>query len=366
MQNKLTRLFLLSVVLICGSVTGSYGYTIGGVIKNINACYYPRVYLAVINNIDDIYTVSSENIIASADMDASGNFVITGNDLPKDKRYYRLYVTDNAATKSSIYVGAKRNYFLLLLDNNTTVNLSCDDICMLHFTYTVAQSPENAAIAALQDLINSYNKIYAGKDSLGKRKMEFISSKEKEDYSHFADTCRYPLVALLAIKETGLENNYHEEGTFFTAFGNRLQKEIPNSIYTKQYSDELQLLDLKNEVKKGKSPIGYILYTLLFLSLALNIFFFLKSRGVKPSVSEPVADNNATGEENRIRALIGSLSIKEREILLLVNSGLSNKEIAGTLNVEVSTIKTHVSNIYQKTGIKSRKEVPAIARHIQP
>ena len=48
----------------------------------------------------------------------------------------------------------------------------------------------------------------------------------------------------------------------------------------------------------------------------------------------------------------------------MVNEGLSNKEIAEKQYVEVSTIKTHISSIYLKTGIKNRKEVAGVARYL--
>ena len=48
----------------------------------------------------------------------------------------------------------------------------------------------------------------------------------------------------------------------------------------------------------------------------------------------------------------------------MIHEGFSNKEIADKQNVEVSTVKTHVSRIYQKTDIKNRKEVAAIARYL--
>ena len=55
--------------------------------------------------------------------------------------------------------------------------------------------------------------------------------------------------------------------------------------------------------------------------------------------------------------LLLNLTNKEIAILKLITEGKSNKEIAAINFVEVSTIKTHINNIYTKLGISNRKEV---------
>lgn len=54
------------------------------------------------------------------------------------------------------------------------------------------------------------------------------------------------------------------------------------------------------------------------------------------------------------------LSPRERHILDLVGQRLSNKEIARTLGLEVSTIKNHVHNIIAKLGVKNRTQAAAV------
>ena len=51
-----------------------------------------------------------------------------------------------------------------------------------------------------------------------------------------------------------------------------------------------------------------------------------------------------------------ALSKKEQEILVYLDQGLSNKELADTLFVSVSTIKWHLTHIYSKLAVKSRME----------
>ena len=50
------------------------------------------------------------------------------------------------------------------------------------------------------------------------------------------------------------------------------------------------------------------------------------------------------------------LSARELEILLLAARGLSNHQIASSLNLSEATVKRHLANIYPKMGVSSRGE----------
>ncbi len=56
------------------------------------------------------------------------------------------------------------------------------------------------------------------------------------------------------------------------------------------------------------------------------------------------------------------LSQREHEILLLIRSGLSNKDIARTLTIEVATVKNHVHNVLTKLKVSTRAEAAVLAR----
>jgi len=51
-----------------------------------------------------------------------------------------------------------------------------------------------------------------------------------------------------------------------------------------------------------------------------------------------------------------ALTPREREILILVAHGKSNRDIADTLVISERTARTHVSNVLAKLGLASRTQ----------
>lgn len=62
------------------------------------------------------------------------------------------------------------------------------------------------------------------------------------------------------------------------------------------------------------------------------------------------------------------LTPREREVLCLLESGLTNKEIARSLDLQLSTVKNHVHNVLAKYGAAGRADVAVASQrsHLQP
>ncbi|MFJ9175733.1 response regulator [Streptomyces sp. NPDC102360] len=58
------------------------------------------------------------------------------------------------------------------------------------------------------------------------------------------------------------------------------------------------------------------------------------------------------------------LTSREAEVLVLIADGLTNQEIARALHVSTATVKTHINNLFAKTGLKDRAQAVRYAyRH---
>lgn len=57
-----------------------------------------------------------------------------------------------------------------------------------------------------------------------------------------------------------------------------------------------------------------------------------------------------------------NLTRREREVLNLVQQGLTNQEIAATLVIELGTVKNHVHNILRKLNVNSRRDAVNVSR----
>jgi DNA-binding CsgD family transcriptional regulator len=65
-------------------------------------------------------------------------------------------------------------------------------------------------------------------------------------------------------------------------------------------------------------------------------------------------------DERRVSQL--GITARELEILGLIASGLSNREIAGRLFVSENTVKTHSSRLFDKLGAKRRTQAVQIGK----
>lgn len=83
---------------------------------------------------------------------------------------------------------------------------------------------------------------------------------------------------------------------------------------------------------------------------------------LSPEVTGTVLDRvRAGGHVARADLAPYALTPREADVLALVGAGLTNTEIAGRLHLSMSTVKTHVSNVLDKTGSRDRVQAAILA-----
>ncbi|THV57341.1 LuxR family transcriptional regulator [Flagellimonas alvinocaridis] len=61
-----------------------------------------------------------------------------------------------------------------------------------------------------------------------------------------------------------------------------------------------------------------------------------------------------------VRSNLQQLTPQERNIVDYILQDMSNKEIAAELFISLSTVKTHINNLYKKLGVSSREEIVSL------
>ena len=110
--------------------------------------------------------------------------------------------------------------------------------------------------------------------------------------------------------------------------------------------------------------IGFIavIFTALGIWLAVNLS--------KPKIETVVVEKEIYVQRNENFVLDTSLvaqlelSKRELEILNLLARGYSNQEIATKLLVSVSTVKTHIQNLFEKLDVKRRIQAVEKAKRL--
>ncbi|MEU2924062.1 response regulator transcription factor [Streptomyces sp. NPDC007251] len=81
--------------------------------------------------------------------------------------------------------------------------------------------------------------------------------------------------------------------------------------------------------------------------------------GLSPSVQRRLLERLSRSEPDppvTAEAPPDGLTARETEVLMLIAEGLSNQEIARKLHVSTATVKTHINNLFSKTGVKDRAQ----------
>ena len=156
-----------------------------------------------------------------------------------------------------------------------------------------------------------------------------------------------PQIVILDIA-MGNANNalVHEDGlTFIPELKNICKKRkmpMPAVLVCSMYADPFLIqraMDLGAKAFVAKSAVSGEMITAIDAILAGETYTNVKSK-----------------TQDKKKSFI-TLTQRENEIVALVKQSLTNQEIAKMLGVNDRTVERHLSNIYEKTSVSSRKEL---------
>lgn len=310
------------------------------------------VYLSVIEDYRKLARPYLEQIIKKTIVDSLGYFKFQGDNLSLDNRIYRIHVDEcsEQTLDSNHFLGRCENSrSILFIANNTdaiSFPTSFADEVLCEITSTNSKSEAFLQIDALKEemafdfyefrseanrKLNSkkwFSKLQDYGQNLEEPLVElyvfdFLSDKRNETYSYY-------------LKDIS-KNHY------YSGLGQRLEEKYPNTVFTKLYQTEIatdQQMAAQN--KTTNSYWKWILGSLLALSILLNIYFVARQK----SLQKNHKDNK-----------LGKLTAQEQKIVNEILKDKTNKEIASDLFISLSTVKTHINNLYKKLNVSSREEI---------
>lgn len=328
MNKVLKRILLLFFLLLCCNGK-AFSDTIGNISGKIllDDSWERKIYVSYVETFEKEYTVSNNSIVASAVIDSLGNFKIELDKVPSKWSLLRLHVVKKGVSPNSLVIGSRNeNYFFLIARRDSEIKLFNTSETPIFKNTRVEGASYMNTFEYIRKL-SSYPNSIDYENSLIEK--EFIEDVVSEKLKDVADTSKNPLVSLYALYQTDFQPDFYDDPTFYNSFLSKWENE--NSTYFESFRLKFPTT---NTLPSNQNYLKYILFFTSIGALILIGVFVYRKRGSN----------------------IKKLSIQERKIFDLVRQGMSNKEISAKCNIELSTVKSHVSNIYSKLKIKSRKE----------
>ncbi|HBJ2622447.1 TPA: LuxR family transcriptional regulator [Clostridium botulinum] len=122
---------------------------------------------------------------------------------------------------------------------------------------------------------------------------------------------------------------------------------LGGGVYLKEDKDSLNESIVKGIEILETSKLNDI------INLLENVFNLIDN---EKEITQFEKDKNEKFNED-LFFLENKLTLREMEVVKLINLGMTNKEICMKLNISEKTVKTHVTNILRKLKMKDRLEV---------
>ncbi len=315
--------------------------------------WQPVVYLASLNSPENLFVASPDFIIAETFIQPDGTFKISTTSIPKEERYYRLYLVKGNNASVEFNTSAHRNFIHLLLGPHSAIEIDARVEDNTFFVNQLLGSADN-------NIILNFDK------ELAKRKQQFTNdiAKAKRDFltmdmgnyiRNFVENEKNALVGLYALYHLDQKDtDFLRNSEFYFSFQTKLELQFPNSHYAEEYAELLESLvgfremvcEMPGVQPKWKDRLLIVQFILIVFLLFLIGWLLVNMNKKKKVQFQNLEQAN----------LIDGLTSKQKEILELLALGKTNKEIAQDLFVELSTVKTHINNIYRQLNVSTRKE----------
>jgi len=306
------------------------------------------VYLSIIEDYRKLSRISLDQVIKKTTIDSLGQFNFEGNNLPQNNRIYRIHIDEcsDVSQNSDHFFGSCENSTSILFIANVRDTISFptgfEDQALCEITSTNSKSSAFLEIEILkEEMAFDFN------DFRSEANKKLNSKKWFSTLQDFGRNLEEPLAELyifdfLSDKRNETFAYYLKDLTdndYYENLAVKLQEKYPGEKFTNLYQAEItsdELLASQTNPSKAKAW-QWILGALLSLSVLANIWFWSK--------------------RNKRNRNTQRLTDQEQKIISLIKENKTNKEIATDLFISVSTVKTHINNLYKKLGVTDRDQI---------
>jgi DNA-binding CsgD family transcriptional regulator len=176
----------------------------------------------------------------------------------------------------------------------------------------------------------------------------------------FEAYCLFLLVAALAVCARALGKGYPHAWLVGLGFAALTLETLSAMLFINAKTNASPFLPL-SFIYAFVSPPPGVKLAIDLASIALALFAFnafgviLFVDAAKPRRALPDPAKGTDAALGRCHAI--GLSLREADVALLALAGKRNREIAEALGISENTVKTHLSHIFAKAGIKARSEL---------
>lgn len=314
------------------------------------------VYLSVIEDYRTLDGINDEQIITKTGSDLSGYFKFEGDQLDTQQKIYKLHVDNcepyNQASNHFEGHCTDSKSILFIAKNTDSIRFPLSFEAQM-FCDISSNNPKTASFIKIDSLKEEMKFAYT--EFRSKANRELNNKKWFKTLQDYGQELNEPLAelyiyAFLSDRSNPIHYYYLEDlktNTYYDELLERMQDNYPNSSYTKQYEAELNSDKYIVSTSKNESGFSWtnVVIGLLFASVLLNLWFVFSAKKRKRKQHTEAKEQ---------------LTKQEQNVLDLLLEDNTNKDIAEALFVSVSTVKTHVNNVYRKLNVNSRDELKSL------
>jgi DNA-binding CsgD family transcriptional regulator len=348
-MTRLQTLLIILASILCSPLC--YGqYEFSGVVDHEK--WQSGLYLSLVDDYRKLSGVHPEQVINKVQPDATGYFSFQGNNLSSTNNVYRIHV-DNCTEENQTtthYTGHCLNSkeILFIANNSDQIQLpfSFDEEMFCRIT---SNNEKADAFIKLDSLKEQMAYDFGTFRSTANRQLN--AQKWFSTFQEFGQQLKEPLAELYAFaffsdRSSDLYTHYLkdlESNAYYDKLLGRLENSYPQHPFTQQYKNELNADRYVISQSEGASSAWYFLLALLIISILVNGYFVYARKQKNKNEAPPV-----------------QLTTQEQKIVDLILKDHTNKEVASAMFVSLSTVKTHINNIYRKLDVSSRDTLKSL------